>query len=185
MQHTDTHIHIHTEGAASCLGQEGGIQDILAAMRLFATNLEIVSYCCTALWSLSVIGQLHVEYDHFCNNNVEIFKISEQRVILHMHTHSDGNLGILHMHIHSDGNLGILHMHIHSDGNLGILHMHIDSDGNLGILHMHTHSDGNLGILTKEKGVVDVCKALTAHGVNSDLVDAACSALWSLSMEGV
>lgn len=39
-------------------------------------------------------------------------------------------------------------------------------------------------IITKEKGVQDICNALEAHGHCSDLVDAACSALWSLSMEG-
>ena len=46
-----------SESAAEILGEVGGIQDILAAMRSFPSNLEVVSNCCTALWSLSVIGQ--------------------------------------------------------------------------------------------------------------------------------
>ena len=48
----------HTESAAEILGEVGGVQDILAAMRSFPANLEVVSNGCTALWSLSVIGQL-------------------------------------------------------------------------------------------------------------------------------
>ena len=39
-------------------------------------------------------------------------------------------------------------------------------------------------IITKERGVRDICSALQTHNDNKDLVDAACSALWSLSMEG-
>ena len=45
------------ESAAEILGEVGGVQDILAAMRSFPNNLEVVSNGCTALWSLSVIGQ--------------------------------------------------------------------------------------------------------------------------------
>ncbi len=45
-------------------------------------------------------------------------------------------------------------------------------------------SDANLEILTKEKAVADVCKALQSYGGDSNLVDSACSALWSLSMNG-
>ena len=41
-----------------------------------------------------------------------------------------------------------------------------------------------MSIITKERGVQDICNALECHSGCSDLVDAACSALWSLSMEG-
>ena len=44
------------EDAAEVIGAEGGIQDILAAMRAFPKELELVSNCCVALWSLSVVG---------------------------------------------------------------------------------------------------------------------------------
>lgn len=55
-----------SEEAAGVLGQVGAIQDILTAMRSFPHNLELVSSCCTALWSLSVIGQnLPVVYCEF------------------------------------------------------------------------------------------------------------------------
>ena len=50
-------LSLFSESAAEILGEVGGIQDILAAMRSFPSNLEVVSNCCTALWSLSVIGQ--------------------------------------------------------------------------------------------------------------------------------
>jgi len=39
-------------------------------------------------------------------------------------------------------------------------------------------------IITEEKGVRDVCHALQAHSGCRALVDAACSTLWSLSVEG-
>ena len=45
-----------SENAAEIIGAEGGIQDILAAMRAFPKELELVSNCCIALWSLSVAG---------------------------------------------------------------------------------------------------------------------------------
>jgi len=45
--------------------------------------------------------------------------------------------------------------------------------------------DANLEILTKEKGVSDVCKALDCYKEEPELVEAACSTLWSLSMEGM
>lgn len=47
---------MHLEDAAEIIGVEGGIQDILAAMRAFPKELELVSNCCIALWSLSVVG---------------------------------------------------------------------------------------------------------------------------------
>ena len=48
-----------------------------------------------------------------------------------------------------------------------------------------THTESNMLIITKERGVQDICNALEQHNQCSDLVDAACSALWSLSMEGI
>ena len=50
-----------TEEAAEVIGAEGGIQDILAAMRAFPKELELVSNCCIALWSLSVVGKTSLE----------------------------------------------------------------------------------------------------------------------------
>lgn len=44
------------EEAAEIIGVEGGIQDILAAMRAFPKEQELASNCCIALWSLSVVG---------------------------------------------------------------------------------------------------------------------------------
>jgi len=48
------------EEAAEVIGAEGGIQDILAAMRAFPKELELVSNCCIALWSLSVVGNNNI-----------------------------------------------------------------------------------------------------------------------------
>lgn len=48
-----------TEETAVCLGAEGGIQDVLAIMRGLSNQSTIVASCCTALWSLSIIGQSH------------------------------------------------------------------------------------------------------------------------------
>ena len=45
-------------------------------------------------------------------------------------------------------------------------------------------SEHNMMIITEEKGVRDVCRALQAHSGCRALVDAACSTLWSLSVEG-
>lgn len=45
-------------------------------------------------------------------------------------------------------------------------------------------TEKNTQIITKERGLQDILLALENHGECKDLVDAACSALWSLSMEG-
>ena len=45
--------------------------------------------------------------------------------------------------------------------------------------------DGNLKLMTKEGCVKDIYNALVMHGDSKDLVDAACSALWYLSLEGM
>jgi probable inactive protein kinase-like protein SgK071 len=42
------------ENAADRIGEDGGVQDILAALRAFPNNVGIVTNCCGALWSLAV-----------------------------------------------------------------------------------------------------------------------------------
>ena len=42
----------------------------------------------------------------------------------------------------------------------------------------------NTQIITEERGLQDILLALENHRQCKDLVDAACSALWSLSIEG-
>lgn len=44
------------EKAAARIGQDGGVQDVLAALRAFPNNGGIVTNCCGALWSLAVTG---------------------------------------------------------------------------------------------------------------------------------
>lgn len=39
------------------IGRFGGIIDLISAMNHFPQDLEIVSDCCTTLWSLAVIGK--------------------------------------------------------------------------------------------------------------------------------
>ena len=46
-------------------------------------------------------------------------------------------------------------------------------------------TEKNTQIITEERGIKDILLALENHGQCKDLVDAACSALWSLSMEGM
>ena len=43
----------------------------------------------------------------------------------------------------------------------------------------------NTQIITEERGLQDILIALDNHGQCKDLCEAACSALWSLSMEGI
>ena len=38
--------------------------------------------------------------------------------------------------------------------------------------------------MTEERGLEDICLAMGRHNSDVELVEAACSALWSLSMEG-
>ena len=38
--------------------------------------------------------------------------------------------------------------------------------------------------MTEERGLEDICLAMGRHSSDVELVEAACSALWSLSMEG-
>ena len=45
------------EAAAEVIGRQGGVQDVLAALRAFPNNSEIASNCCGALWSLAVNGE--------------------------------------------------------------------------------------------------------------------------------
>ncbi len=46
-----------TEKGAECAGAEGGIQVVLSIMRSLSEQPSAITSCCTALWSLSVIGQ--------------------------------------------------------------------------------------------------------------------------------
>lgn len=52
------------ESAADVIGKLGGVQDILQTMRAYPNDLDIVSDCCTTLWSLSVIGQSSLLHTH-------------------------------------------------------------------------------------------------------------------------
>ena len=45
-------------------------------------------------------------------------------------------------------------------------------------------NEGNSKIVTEERGLQDVINVFEKHGEVSDVIEAACSALWSLSMEG-
>lgn len=38
--------------------------------------------------------------------------------------------------------------------------------------------------MSEERGLEDICLAMGRHNADVELVEAACSALWSLSMEG-
>jgi len=44
--------------------------------------------------------------------------------------------------------------------------------------------EANAKIVTEERGLQDICRAMDAHEDVADLIEAACSAVWSLSMEG-
>lgn len=44
--------------------------------------------------------------------------------------------------------------------------------------------ENNCKIVTEERGLQDICAAMQYHDSNVDLIESACSALWSLSMEG-
>ena len=52
-----------TEIAAETIGSCGGIQDILAAMRAYPGNADLMSACCNALWSLTVNGMINLDFD--------------------------------------------------------------------------------------------------------------------------
>ena len=52
-------FHLTYQAAAvEVLGREGSIQDVLAALRSFPTNLEIASHCCAILWNLCTVGEV-------------------------------------------------------------------------------------------------------------------------------
>lgn len=44
--------------------------------------------------------------------------------------------------------------------------------------------EANCKIVSEERGLEDICLAMGRHNTDVGLVEAACSALWSLSMEG-
>jgi len=46
-------------------------------------------------------------------------------------------------------------------------------------------AEKNTQIITEERGLQDILIALDNHGQCKDLTEAACSAIWSLSMEGI
>ena len=44
------------ESAAELIGRSGGVQDVLAALRLFPNDAELATSACGAVWSLTVNG---------------------------------------------------------------------------------------------------------------------------------
>ena len=44
------------EGASTQIGELGGVQDVLTALRTFPDNAQLCAICCNALWSLTVVG---------------------------------------------------------------------------------------------------------------------------------
>lgn len=46
-------------------------------------------------------------------------------------------------------------------------------------------TENNAKIVTEEKGLEDVYRALENHPDSAEVIESACSALWSLSMEGI
>lgn len=59
----DNNTPFATEIAAETIGSCGGIQDILAAMRAYPGNADLMSACCNALWSLTVNGMRNLDFD--------------------------------------------------------------------------------------------------------------------------
>ena len=45
-------------------------------------------------------------------------------------------------------------------------------------------AENNCKIVAEERGLQDICLAMQSHDSSADLIESACSALWSLSMEG-
>ena len=45
--------------------------------------------------------------------------------------------------------------------------------------------EANARIVTEERGLQDICQAMDTHQDICDVMEAACSAIWSLSMEGL
>ncbi len=50
---------LFTEEAAGVIGNRGGIQDILAAMRSFPNDADVCANCCAALSCLTISGKSH------------------------------------------------------------------------------------------------------------------------------
>lgn len=46
-----------TESAAELIGKSGGVQDVLAALRLFPNDVDLATSACGAIWSLAVNGK--------------------------------------------------------------------------------------------------------------------------------
>ena len=47
---------LFVENAAAVIGETGGVQDILSALRAFPNSPVIATNCCTAVWSLCASG---------------------------------------------------------------------------------------------------------------------------------
>ena len=48
----------------------------------------------------------------------------------------------------------------------------------------HHSTEQNCKIISEEQGLKDVNEAMLTHSENAVVIEAACSAIWSLSMEG-
>ena len=46
-----------TEVAAQCVGDLGGVTDVINAMSQFPNHVAVQTACCNALWSLAVNGR--------------------------------------------------------------------------------------------------------------------------------
>jgi hypothetical protein len=53
------------ESAAELIGKSGGVQDVLAALRLFPDDVDLVTSACGAIWSLAVNGTYFHTYMHY------------------------------------------------------------------------------------------------------------------------
>jgi hypothetical protein len=48
---------LFAESAAELIGKSGGVQDVLAALRLFPNDADLATSACGAVWSLAVNGK--------------------------------------------------------------------------------------------------------------------------------
>ena len=51
-------IILYSESAGVLIGKSGGVQDVLAALRLFPNDADLATSACGAVWSLAVNGTL-------------------------------------------------------------------------------------------------------------------------------
>ena len=52
------------------------------------------------------------------------------------------------------------------------------------VFAFNCYVEANAKIVTEEKGLQDIFSAMENHSQNSELIENACAALWSLAMEG-